>query len=209
MKTKKNDFIELDFTARIKDGNVFDTTSKEEALKDGLISKDDKRELRPMVLRIGKRMIVKGLDDALEDKETGKDYEVELAPENAFGKRDPKMMRAFPLDVFRERPMAGMLVNVDGVIAKVMSVAGGRAMLDFNSPLAGKNIVYKFRINGIVEKDVEKIQALAKMLGLDAESAVVEGKTAKIKFSKKSGKEAISEFKAKLNEILGFELQAE
>lgn len=209
MKTKKNDFIEFEYTASVKDGIVFDTTNREEALKAELIEKDDKREFGPVALCIGKKMILKGLDEALEDKEAGKDYTVEISPENAFGKRDTKMMRTFSLDVFREMPQAGMLVNVDGVVAKVMSVAGGRAMLDFNSPLAGKSVIYKFKISKIIDKDEEKAKALAKMAGLDSESVSLEGKKVKAKFDKKGNKGAIAEFGKKLKEILGFELQEE
>jgi len=209
MKTKKNDFIEFEYTASVKDGSVFDTTSREEALKAGLIAEDDKREFCPIALCIGKKMILKGLDEALEDKETGKEYSVEISPENAFGKRDPKMMRTFSLDVFREMPRAGMLVNVDGVVAKVMSVAGGRAMLDFNSLLAGKIVIYRFKIGKIVEKDEEKAKLLAKMLGLAPESVSVEGKKVRAKFEKKGNKERIKEFGKNLKEILGFELQEE
>lgn len=208
MKTKKNDFIEIDFTASIKDGEVFDTTSREEALKEKLIDEKDKREFKPLALCIGQEMVVKGLDKELEDKEESKDYSVEIKPQDAFGARDPRRMRVFPLNVFKEMPVPGVLVNVDGIVAKILSVAGGRAVLDFNSPLAGKNIVYKFRINKIIEEKEKKIEIIAGMFGLKLESVKIEAGKAVIGFEKKEKipGEIFREFGRKTKELAGIEL---
>lgn len=211
MKTKKNDFIELDFTASVKDGNVFDTTSREVAMNSGLIDEKDKREFKPFEICIGDGMVIKGFDKELEDKEVGKDYEIELNPDSAFGKRDPKLMRAFPLNVFKERPFPGMLVNVEGVVAKVMSAAGGRVTLDFNSPLAGKTIVYKFKINRIIDDNGKKIKLLAGGFGIAVDDVKIEGNKATINMAKpsKAGKEAIENLGNKVKELTGLELQTE
>jgi FKBP-type peptidyl-prolyl cis-trans isomerase SlyD len=211
MKTKKNDFIELDFAASIKDGTAFDTTIREEAIKAKLIDEKDKREFKPLEICIGEGMVIKGFDKELEGKETGKEYSMELNPDSAFGKRDPKLMRAFPLSVFKERPFPGMLVNVEGAVAKVISAAGGRVTLDFNSPLAGKIIVYKFKINRIIEENEKKIKALANEFDILLEDVKIENKNATVKFAKanKAGKKTTEEFGKKVKEIIGLELQAE
>ena len=36
-------------------------------------------------------------------------------------------------------PIPGVMFNFDGRIAKVLTVSGGRVMIDFNNPIAGKN----------------------------------------------------------------------
>lgn len=206
MKTKKNFFVELDFIARIKDGEIFDTTIREEALKAKLIDENDKREFKPLEICIGQGMVVKGLDKELEDKEEGKEYVIELKPEDAFGIRDPRGIRTFPLDVFKEKPVAGMLVNVDGIIAKVLSVTGGRAILDFNSPLAGKNIVYTFRINKIIKENEKKVEIVANMFGLKIGSVKIENNKAIVSFEKKVPTAIMKKFKEKIKELVGVEL---
>ncbi len=180
---KKGDFIELDFSAYTKDGLLFDTTRESDAKKAGIDVKDKKFE--PLVLCIGEGMLLKSFDKELENKGVGEDYEIVLKPEQAFGKRDPKMIKTVPLSAFTEMPHAGMLVNVNGIIAKVISVTSGRALIDLNNPLAGKEIVYKFRINEIVHDNKKKIKAIAKMFGIEIEN--IEEKDGKTTVTFKKG----------------------
>ena len=44
----------------------------------------------------------------------------------------------------------------------VRAVSGGRIIIDFNHPLAGRNLVYDITINRIITNDKEKIQAIIK-----------------------------------------------
>ena len=39
-----------------------------------------------------------------------------------------------------------MAIQLDNTIARVLSVSGGRVTMDFNNPLAGKEIDYKYKI---------------------------------------------------------------
>ncbi|MEI7719338.1 MAG: peptidylprolyl isomerase [archaeon] len=156
---QKNDFVEIEFVGKIKDTNeVFDTNSKAEI---------EKRKLnfvaKPYVICIGKSMSIKGLDQDAEGKEIGKEYSVEIKPEDAFGKRNPQMMRMIPLKVFINQkimPEKGMQLSLDGAIAKVISISGGRVLVDFNNPLAGKVVSYDYKIIRKLEDDKEKVNAL-------------------------------------------------
>jgi FKBP-type peptidyl-prolyl cis-trans isomerase 2 len=183
VKTKKGDFIEIDFTATIKDGNVFDTTLESEAKKRGLMKEGEKQEgekkFNPFRLCIGEEMILKGLDNELTDKEIGKEYTIELNPEKAFGKRNPKLIKIFSLGSFvkkRMMPEPGQYVNINDMVAKVMNVSGGRVVVDFNNPLADKIVVYKVKINKIIEDEKEKIDAIANFYFVDYEIREKESK---------------------------------
>lgn len=213
MKTKKGDFIEIDFTATVKDGNIFDTTMRNEAFKDGLIAENDKREFKPLTLCIGQGMVVKGLDKELEDKEAGKEYEVELQPKDAFGIRKPNLIRPAPLSAFKERPLTGMFVNVDGAIAKVINVAGGRTLLDFNPPLAGRVVVYKVKINKLINEKDKRMDILAKTFGLKLNDIKIESSKATAKLEKEKSipveiqEKALKELKKKVKDIMHLELE--
>ena len=178
MKTKKNDFVEIDFVARIKDGNVFDTTKEEEAKKAGLISEkaEKKDQFKPLSVCIGQGMLIKGLDKALENKEVGKDYRIELKPSEAFGLRDAKLIKTVALSSFKEMPQRGMFVNVDGIVARVVTVTSGRALLDFNNPLAGKPLMYDIQIIRIIKEskvEAEKVEVIS--LGVPAMQEIQTG----------------------------------
>jgi len=156
---QKNDFIELEFVARTKENNeIFDTNIKSEIDKAKL-----NFEPKPFVIVIGKEMAIKGLDKDLEGKEVGKEYALEIQPENAFGKRNPEMVKMIPLKSFLEQkimPQKGMQLSLDGMIVKIISVSGGRVLVDFNNPLAGKLVSYKYTIKRKVEDEKEKVNAL-------------------------------------------------
>ncbi len=160
IKTKKNDLIELEFTGIVKDtGQIFDTNIQSEAEK--LNPTIDKKTIKPLTIYIGQGSVVPGLDKELEGKEIGKSYEIEVSASDAFGQRRPELVKLIPLSAFREhniQPQPGMTLALDNTLVKIITVSGGRIMADLNNPLAGKDIVYKFKIKKKIEKklDVDK-----------------------------------------------------
>src|SRR3989344_8157684 len=141
---QKNDFIDITFTGRIKDGEIFDTNVKEDAEKIGL-----KFNGKPLIICVGQGMVVSGFDNALEGKESGKDYSIELQPKDAFQERQSNLVKLIPIKIFREKkinPYPGMTLNIDNMLVRVISVSGGRVLVDFNNILAGKTVIYTFKI---------------------------------------------------------------
>lgn len=164
VKLKNNDFIEIDFTARIREGSLFDTTIEAEARKEYLIKEGEQREFKPVKICLGQNMILPGIDKALIDKEDGKEYNIELKPEEAFGKRNPKYIKILSLSSFLKKgmmPQPNSFININDILAKVVSVSGGRVVVDFNNPLSDKFIVYNIKINKIITDEKEKIDTLA------------------------------------------------
>ena len=156
---KKNDFVEIEFTGMIKGNGIFDTTREEDAEKAGI----DKNKCKPLKICIGQRMLIKGFDEALEGKEAGKNYTIELAPENAFGKRQQSLVRVMPSRPFLEKgiaPQAGAMYSFDNMLAKIISVSGGRVTVDFNNPLSGRDVIYDFTVKRIIEDKKEKISVI-------------------------------------------------
>jgi len=159
-KIKKNDFIEIDFTARIKDGEIFDTTIKEDAKKANF---EMNGEFKPFIFSVGNSMIIPGLDKSLEGKEIGEKLTLEFSPEEAFGNRNPQLVKMIPLRVFTEQkiyPERGMQLTLDSMLVRIVSVTGGRVLADFNNPLAGKNVVYEVSIKRKISDLKEKINAV-------------------------------------------------
>ncbi len=159
MAIENKDFLEIDFSAKVKNGEIFDTTRKEDSKV--LNVKED--SLKPLIISVGSEMVVKGLDSDLIGKEIGKDYEIEISPENAFGKRDASLVQMIPMRNFSEQnvyPQKGMQFSFDGRLARILSVSGGRVLVDFNNLLAGKDIVYNYKILRKVEDKKEQFDAL-------------------------------------------------
>jgi len=161
MALDKKDFIEIEFTGRIKGGEIFDSNIKEDLKK-----LNPEGTPKPFIFCIGQGMFLKGVEDFLLGKEI-KEYEINLSPEEAFGKRDSKLIQMIPMKIFREQkvnPIPGIMFNFDGKIAKILSVSGGRVLADFNGPIAGKEVTYKLKVLRKVEDINEKIKAFIDFL---------------------------------------------
>ena len=195
---KKLDFVEIEYTAKIKEDNtIFDTTEEKVAEENGLHDKNS--DYSPVVICVGENNILKGLEDQIIGKEAGKEYKFEIESENAFGKRNAKLIQLIPTSKFRQQniqPIPGLQLNIDGMFGVVKTVSGGRCMVDFNHPLAGKDLVYDVKIKKIVDDNAEKLKSLLKIhLQLkDAEIELSEN-LAKIISKQNIPKQAQEEFK--------------
>ncbi len=185
---KEKDFIELDYSGRFKDNNeLFDTTSAEEAKKEELFN--EKMSYSPIIICVGQGHLLKGLEKQLIGKGVGK-HNIPLSAENAFGKKDAKLLRLVPLNQFQKqnvRPIPGMQVNIDDTVGIVRTIAGGRVIVDFNHPFSGKDVVYDVEIKRKIEDKAEQIMALLQLiLNIKKEgfSVKVENDIATIEFPK-------------------------
>ncbi|MFH1182032.1 MAG: peptidylprolyl isomerase [Candidatus Woesearchaeota archaeon] len=168
----KDDFVEVDYTGKLAEtGEVFDTTVPEEAKKAGIESKN----LSPVIIQVGKNWLLPCVEKQLEGKEVGTTYNMKLSPEEGFGKKSTKFIQLIATRKFRQQdvvPMPGMQVEIDGLIGMIRTVSGGRAIVDFNHPLAGKALEYDVIVRRKVTDAKEKIDALFKILGLKADAKV-------------------------------------
>jgi len=175
---KKGDFIELDYTGRIKDDKVvFDTTSEQVAKDSDAFN--PKFKYQPVIICIGESHLIKGLDDALIGKKPGK-YTIEVKAEYAFGKKTPELLKLIPMRLFAKddiKPFVGLEVNVDGTLGIVRSVSGGRVIVDFNHPLASRDLIYDVEVKRTVTEPVEKTRALLELMSVPFEEVdIKEGK---------------------------------
>ena len=164
-KISKKDFIEIEYTGRIKDDNAaFDTTDKKVAKENNI---DSEREFGPLIVCVGENQVLKGLDQSLEGKEVGSEYSTVILPENAFGAKNPKLIQMIPTSKFikqKIQPIPGLQLNIDGVLGTIKTVGGGRTLVDFNHPLAGKELSYKVKINRKVTNAGEQLTGYLQLL---------------------------------------------
>ncbi len=200
---QKNDFIEITFTGKVRGGEIFDSNIKKDIEKAGLDV-----EAKPLIFCLGQGMFLKGIDDFLIGKKIS-EYEIELKPENAFGKREPSFVQMMPLKVFAQhktQPVPGAMFQFDGRVAKVLSVSGGRVMVDFNNPLAGKEVIYKIKILKKLEKIDDKINALNEFLFKKKFDFEIQDKKLILNVEKQLAK-FVELFKDKFKEVFDLDLE--
>jgi FKBP-type peptidyl-prolyl cis-trans isomerase 2 len=207
----KKDFIEIEFTGRVKDREIFDSNILEDVKK---LHEGHSHEIeaKPVIFCLGEGMFLKGIDDFLIGKEVG-NYTIELPPEKAFGVRLSQLVQMVPIKLFQSQklnPIPGSLFNFDGRMAKVLTVSGGRVIVDFNNPLAGKSVVYNINVLRKVEDLNEKIKSVINFLfRRDFQFSVQEKKV--IIEVEKQASQFFEMFKEKFKDILdmGLELKEE
>jgi FKBP-type peptidyl-prolyl cis-trans isomerase SlyD len=202
----KKDFIEIEFTARVKDGEVFDSNIKEDLEKTNL-----NVDPKPFIFSLGEGMFLKGIEDFLIGKpETPASYEIELPAEKAFGARNLKLIQLMPLRIFREQninPIPGFMFNFDGRIAKILSASGGRVRVDFNNPISGKDVVYKLKVLRKIDDLNEKTKAFINSMFKRDFNFEIKDKKLTI-FADSQFVKFLEIFKEKFKELLGLEMEA-
>lgn len=192
MAFKEGDFVEIEYsTWTASDNRLIDTTDEKAAEKAGI--KVEGRHYGPVLVIVGRRTIVKGLDEAIKGMDAGQQKKVTLKPQDAFGERNPDIVRIMPLSEFRKReidPYPGLRINLDNVTATVKSVNSGRVVVDANHPYAGLEITYEVKITKKLDQPQEKISALGTTYEVKPSAVKIEGKTAQITFNDSVRKDA-------------------
>jgi len=162
VKIKKGDFIEIDYIGKLAFNNqIFDLTDEKLAKENKLY--DNKMKYGPIIICVGERNVIAGLDDELINKEIGQEIKVTLKPEQAFGKKNPKLIKTISKGAFKKQemdPYPGMQIQLGNALAIVRNVSGGRVIVDMNHPLAGRELIYEVKIHKKVDDSKEKVSCL-------------------------------------------------
>jgi FKBP-type peptidyl-prolyl cis-trans isomerase 2 len=157
MTIKEKDFVKIDFDV-YSNGKLAQSTNQKTAENAGL---PKAKTYMPQTMVVGKGFFLNALDeDMLKAKENEK-RTIELSVEDAFGKRKKDLIKTFPKSVFDEkklRAVTGMVYDFNGMFGTVKSVVGGRVMVDFNNPYAGKEIKVEYTINSVVTDVKERLE---------------------------------------------------
>ncbi len=165
VKVTKGDVIRLEYDGWVEDnGEMFDTTNEETARENNIFNEE--ATYAPIPVLVGAGRIFEGLDQAIEGAEVGVEQEITIPPEKAAGQRDPHLIELHSLREFHKQeiePRVGMEVNIKNRVGTVVAVTAGRVRVDFNRPLAGNTLKYKFTVIEKLETDQEKVKGILEM----------------------------------------------
>ncbi|MCF9033734.1 FKBP-type peptidyl-prolyl cis-trans isomerase [Acinetobacter nectaris] len=128
--------VELHFSVALENGVEIDNTRQHDA---------------PVELTIGDGNLLPGFEKALYGLRAGDRRTVHLPPEDAFGPWNPENVQTFDTVKFEERPTIGHLIEFEdkaksSLFGVVKAVGDDITEIDFNHPLAGKNISFEVEI---------------------------------------------------------------
>ena len=162
---KKGDVIEFDYDLHVQGQDaLYDTTQRDHAEAEGVL--EPGAYYTPMRYVLGAGRMIRGLEEALEKAEVGKEFVAELEPKDAYGERDPSRIETVAIKEFRKsdvEPKPGVVINWAGRRGTIRTVGGGRVRVDFNPPLAGKRLTYKITVRKVFSQPEDRIRGLILM----------------------------------------------
>ncbi len=156
------DFIKINFEMYVGDDKKLVSTNNEQLAKDNDIY-DEKLHYREAVLIVGSEGLFNEINESFKSAEVGKEYDVTITPENAYGLRDPKNIKVHTVREFQRHeidPVPGQEITLGNRRGRIISVTPGRVLVDYNHQWAGKSVYYKYNVIAKVDSDVEKVRAL-------------------------------------------------
>lgn len=134
----------VNYTGKLEDGEVFDTSEGREPLK----------------FVVGSGQLIKGFDTAVVGMKVGDKKTINLEPADAYGDRDEQRVQKVPRDMLPKEPepKEGMMLTIStpqGQMfpAKIHKVDDKEVTLDMNHPLAGKKLTFEIEVVDIAEND--------------------------------------------------------
>ena len=137
MSTIKNgDRVSVNYTGKLEDGSVFDTS-----LQEG-------RE--PLDVTLGQGMLIPGFENGLIGMSVGESKSVEIEPENAYGSYKENMTQEVSLSQLPEGVSVGDVLMGQSQYGPtqvvVKEITSDVATLDMNHPLAGKKLIFDLEV---------------------------------------------------------------
>ena len=88
------DIVQVDYTGKLPDGTVFDTSDPEVAKSAG--DYQEGRAYEPLMVVMGTHKVIKGFEDGLLGMKVGGSRTLTIAPENGYGPSDPTKIDVVP-----------------------------------------------------------------------------------------------------------------
>ena len=137
MKVKTGHNVKVHYKGTFTDGTVFD---------------ESRTRGKTLEFQVGSGQMISGFNDAVVGMDEGETKSVTLTSENAYGAPNPEAFQTVPKEAFGEDfdfVLEGM-IRGNGpqgpFVAKIHEIEDDSIVLDFNHPLAGKDLNFEIEV---------------------------------------------------------------
>lgn len=147
MQISKNAVVSIDYTLKGDDGEVLDTSEGHE----------------PLAYLHGVGGIIPGLEKELEGKQAGDQFQVAIAPADAYGERNDALEQEVSRDQFEgaEDLSLGMQFQVESedgpTVVTVIEIDDDVVTIDGNHPMAGVNLNFDVTVREVREATTDEL----------------------------------------------------
>ena len=132
-QAQKGDTVQVHYTGRLVDGQVFDSSDGGD----------------PLEFEVGAGQVIKGFDDGVEGMNIGDKKKIEIEVEDAYGERIENLVQTVSREGLNldTEPQTGMnlvmqLPDGNQIPVAVTEVTEDSITLDANHPLAGQKLIF-------------------------------------------------------------------
>lgn len=150
---KSGDSVKVDYTGKLEDGTVFDTSREDVAKQAGIYVEGG--EYDPLNFVVGSGQVIPGFDEGVIGMKVGEEKTLTIPPEKAYGEYEEAGVLAVPIEELNltnrsEIPEVGQtLRDMYGNQYKVTAVNDTHITLDANHELAGKTLIFDIKLISI------------------------------------------------------------
>jgi peptidylprolyl isomerase len=155
LSVKSGDYITVNYTGRLTDGTVFDTSIKEIAVESQVYK--PQREYKPLGFVVGSGRMITGFDNAVVGMGLGEEKVVTIPPEEAYGPCRSELLIDIPQEDFANAnitPVIGQKITSSRFEGIITEISENNVIIDCNSPLAGETLVFTIEIVSIEPSNV-------------------------------------------------------
>ena len=143
MAVKNGDKVKVEYTGKLDDGTVFDTSEGK----------------APLEFEVGSGKVIPGFEKAVEGMEKGAEKNLKIESKDAYGDPNPQLVKKIPRTQLPQdqEPKTGMILTVktpsgQQIPAKITEVTDSDITIDLNHPLTGKNLNFNIKIVDVESK---------------------------------------------------------
>lgn len=136
-QVKENNTVKVNYTGKLSDGQVFDSSEGKE----------------PLEFTLGKGLLIPGFEKGLIDMKLNEKKTIKVAKEEAYGEINNDLKQEvkkteLPKDITPEVGMGLVSKSPDGqeINLRVIEVKDESIVIDGNHPLAGKDLIFDLEV---------------------------------------------------------------
>lgn len=149
---ENGDTVAVNYTLSVSSGEVKDTSFKDIAEKNGIVTTG--RTYEPLVFTLGQKKMIPGFEQGVLGMKANENKKITVDPEQWYGTRNDKLIQMVSGSVFKDAgiaPKVGDVFNFQFAPGKVLSLSGDMIEIDFNHPLAGETLTFDVTIVSITK----------------------------------------------------------
>ena len=141
MPAKPGDTVRVHYRGTLDDGSEFDSSEGRD----------------PLEFTVGSGQVIPGFDAAVDGRSAGDSVKVTIPAAEAYGEHNPDAVQEVPRAMFGDDvPQVGWMVELaapDGqrIPATIAEVGPETVTLDFNHPMAGKDLTFEIELVELIE----------------------------------------------------------